>query len=198
MQSFKSLSPAASRLSQDRSVAAAVAESQKRSGVHGISSTILSVFRGVFKLNGPSSLEPLSGNNDTSTKVYQPNADYSESFARSPATKNVDMVPNYQLRTPAKSLLRVAATSNPKDFAKRYSPSMLSPVVKGLSPFSTGPEATEGITGVRGQKRGGPPHTPSTPSGLRMEASLYVADRIISEMDRNPPRRSSLRLHNTQ
>ena len=193
MESFKSLSPAASRLSQDRSVAAAVAESQKRSGVHSISSTVLSVLRGVFKLNGPSSLETQSRNEDASTKVQQFRSDYSESLAQSFAT-NSATAPQNQLRTPAKSLLRVAATSNPKDFARRYSPSLLSPVVKGLSPFSTGPEVTKGISDVA-QKRKGLPHTPSTPSGLRTNTSLAVADRIISEMDRNPPRRASLTYH---
>ena len=135
MQSFKSLSPAASRLRQDRNIAAAVAESQKLSGINSISTTVLKILRGIFKLNGPSSLEAHENNVDEVNSLQQSNS-VSESFAQSFAAENIDKAPN-RLRTPAKSLLRVAATSNPKDFAKKYSPSMLSPVVKGLSPFST-------------------------------------------------------------
>ena len=114
-----------------------------------------------------------------------------ESFTQSFAAEKHNKTPN-RLRTPAKSLLRVAATSNPKDFAKKYSPSMLSPVVKGLSPFSTGLESTEAIS-AEGQKNRSIGATPSTPSRLRLESSMDVADRIISEMDRRPPRRASLR-----
>jgi hypothetical protein len=54
------------------------------------------------------------------------------------------------LGTPKKSLLSVAASMNADSFKKEYSPSMLSPVVQGMSPFASRSEVQ-----VKAQYNGG-------------------------------------------
>ena len=62
------------------------------------------------------------------------------SFRPSLAPLGSSSYPHQGLGTPKKSLLSVAASSGVEAFRKQYSPSMLSPVVQGMSPFTSNDE----------------------------------------------------------